>query len=237
MVRILGVRSSYAIQRHRSRFFGRFDASFLWIAGMSLTLIAISGCDLVQDADKVTDEVLPDGVSAASGYFGNPTGGSGSGQGQSTSATGRSVGAPVRPVTSMRPVDLAGSPKPPARTQQTILIASFNIQAFGEKKVSDPVVVDRIVNILRLFDVTAIQEVRANDQTVLPRLIQLVNSQGAKYDYILGPRLGRSNSKEQYCYVYDTNRILSSPSASYTVKDNADLLHREPLVEIGRAHV
>jgi hypothetical protein len=58
----------------------------------------------------------------------------------------------------------------------------------------------------------------------------MVNSLGAKYDFILGPRLGRTDSKEQYCYIYDTNRILSSPTASYTVNDTADLLHREPLV-------
>jgi endonuclease/exonuclease/phosphatase family metal-dependent hydrolase len=135
-----------------------------------------------------------------------------------------------RTMTSMRPADGAQLSMVPARSQQTILIASFNIQAFGVKKVSDPVVVDRIAKILRLFDVIAIQEVRATDQTVLPQLIQIVNSQGARYDFILGPRLGRTDSKEQYCYIYDTNRILSSPTASYTVNDTADLLHREPLV-------
>lgn len=118
----------------------------------------------------------------------------------------------------------------PQRTQQTILIASFNIQTFGEKKMGDRVMAERIAAILRLFDVVAIQEVRAIDQTVIPRLLQYVNASGAKYDYILGPRLGRSNSKEQYCYVYDTNRLVSSPQASYTVEDNADLLHREPLI-------
>ena len=130
----------------------------------------------------------------------------------------------------MRPADASGLSMVPSRTHQSILIASFNIQAFGVKKVSDPIVVDRIAKILRLFDVVAIQEVRATDQTVLPQLIQWVNSQGAKYDFILGPRLGRTDSKEQYAYIYDTNRILSSPAASYTVNDTADLLHREPLV-------
>jgi hypothetical protein len=117
-------------------------------------------------------------------------------------------GGPTRAMSSMRPSDASGVLGVPTRTQQTILIASFNIQAFGVKKVSDPVVVDRIVRILRLFDVVGIQEVRATDQTVLPQLIQMVNSQGAQYDYILGPRLGRTDSKEQYCYVYDTTRIL-----------------------------
>jgi len=124
----------------------------------------------------------------------------------------------------IRPVGL------PARSPQTILIASFNIQAFGEKKVTNPKTAQRLASIIGMFDVVAIQEVRATDQTVLPQLLKYINANGARYDYILGPRLGRTVSKEQYAYIYDSNRLLSSPEASYTVDDKADLLHREPLV-------
>ena len=118
----------------------------------------------------------------------------------------------------------------PVRTPQTILIASFNIQTFGKKKLEDQWVIERIVAVIRQFDIVAIQEVRAEDQTTIPRLVQLINSQGARYDYLLGPRLGRSVSKEQYAYIYDTASVVSSPDAIYTIEDNADLLHREPLV-------
>ena len=118
----------------------------------------------------------------------------------------------------------------PARTPQTILIASFNIQAFGKKKMADPWVIERIVAVIRQFDIVAVQEVRAEDQTTIPRLLQYINAQGARYDYLLGPRLGRSVSKEQYAYIYDNSTIVGSPDAIYTIEDNADLLHREPLV-------
>ena len=118
----------------------------------------------------------------------------------------------------------------PVRTPQTILISSFNIQTFGKKKLEDPWVIEKIVAIIRQFDVVAIQEVRAEDQTTIPRLIQRINSNGAKYDYLLGPRLGRTVSKEQYAFIYDTASVVSSPDAIYTIEDNADLLHREPLV-------
>lgn len=186
----------------------------LSLCSISLLCLSLSGCDLVEDvANQASNEFKTIGIGNTTA---NPN--------ESTAA------ARGRTMTSMRPADGAQLSMVPARTQQTILIASFNIQAFGVKKVSDPVVVDRIAKILRLFDVIAIQEVRATDQTVLPQLIQIVNSQGARYDFILGPRLGRTDSKEQYCYIYDTNRILSSPTASYTVNDTADLLHREPLV-------
>ncbi len=118
----------------------------------------------------------------------------------------------------------------PSRTPQTILISSFNIQAFGKKKMEDPRVIEQIVTILRQFDVVAVQEVRAEDQTTVPRLIKMINANGARYEYLLGPRLGRSVSKEQYAYIYDTSRVISGPDAVYTIEDNADLLHREPLV-------
>lgn len=133
----------------------------------------------------------------------------------------------------------------PARTRDTILIASFNIQAFGPSKMEDRVVMSRIADIIRKFDVVAIQEIRSADQRLLPRLIDYINADGMQYEYLLGPRLGRTTSMEQYAYVYDTTRILASPDASYTVNDGhpgpgtrqevgregiPDLLHREPLV-------
>lgn len=184
-----------------------------WLVLAALCL-GITGCDLVEGlGEKGVVGTQTVGDSGSVGYANQEV------------AVGRS-----RSMTSMRPADSNQLSIVPTRTQQTILIASFNIQAFGVKKVTDPVVVDRIAKILRLFDVVAIQEVRATDQTVLPQLIQKVNALGAKYDFVLGPRLGRTDSKEQYCYVYDTNRIISSPAASYTVNDTADLLHREPLV-------
>lgn len=118
----------------------------------------------------------------------------------------------------------------PVRSQQTILIASFNIQAFGEEKMKDMRVMERIVAVIRQFDIVAIQEIRAKDQTLIPRLLALVNANGAKYDYVIGPRLGRSSSQEQYAYVYDSTTVVTHTNATYTVEDKTDLLHREPLV-------
>jgi endonuclease/exonuclease/phosphatase family metal-dependent hydrolase len=111
-----------------------------------------------------------------------------------------------------------------------LLIASFNIQTLGEKKVSNPVIVDRLASVLQLFDVIAIQEIRATNQTILDQLLQHVNARGRRYNYVLGPRLGRTISKEQYAYVYDTDRVVTGIEASYTIDDREDLLHREPLV-------
>ena len=118
----------------------------------------------------------------------------------------------------------------PAKAQETILIASFNIQALGESKMNDRWVMERLSEVIRRFDIVAIQEVRSKDQNLLPALVSYVNALGGRYDYLLGPRLGRTVSKEQYAYVYDASRIVTSKDCSYTLNDDIDLLHREPLI-------
>jgi len=133
----------------------------------------------------------------------------------------------LTPATSTEP--------PPARGNDTIRIASFNIQVFGESKLNDPEAMQAIVAILKNFDLIAIQEVRAVSQEVLPQLISLLNADGHRYDYALGPRLGRSSSKEQYAFVFDTQTIEMDRNQLYTVDDPDDLLHREPLVGWFRA--
>ena len=118
----------------------------------------------------------------------------------------------------------------PAKAKETILIASFNIQVFGESKVKDRWVMERLAEVIRQFDIVAIQEVRSKDQTILSSLVNFVNALGGRYDYLIGPRLGRTDSKEQYAYVYDASRIITGKDCSYTLNDDIDLLHREPLI-------
>ncbi len=95
----------------------------------------------------------------------------------------------------------------------------FQYSGLCPSKMEDRVVMSRIADIIRKFDVVAIQEIRSADQRLLPRLIDYINADGMQYEYLLGPRLGRTSSMEQYAYVYDTTRILASPDASYTVND------------------
>lgn len=124
----------------------------------------------------------------------------------------------------------ASVPPPPVKAGDTITIATFNIQVFGTSKLSDPVVMDRLAQIVRRFDVVAIQELRSRSQNVVPAFVELINSVGANYGYEVGPRLGRTSSKEQYVYIYNTDRIELDRNSVYTIGDRSDLLHRQPLV-------
>lgn len=116
-----------------------------------------------------------------------------------------------------------------ARQSGGLRIASFNIQVFGEKKIADPRVRSLLAEVARRFDIIAIQEVRAK-QDVLPQFVDAINATGRHYSHVIGPRLGRTSSKEQYAFVFDTASVEVDRTALYTISDPNDLLHREPLV-------
>jgi len=127
-------------------------------------------------------------------------------------------------------VSAAGPDLPAYQPGETIKIASFNIQVFGQSKLSKPRVMDILARLIRQFDVVAIQEIRSLDQDVMPRFIEIINAAGRNYDFVIGPRIGDTSSKEQYAFVFDRQSIEVDRTFTYTVNDPDNLLHREPLV-------
>ncbi|MCO6454941.1 MAG: endonuclease/exonuclease/phosphatase family protein [Pirellulaceae bacterium] len=114
--------------------------------------------------------------------------------------------------------------------RETIRIASFNIQVLGATKLGKPHVMDILARTVRQFDVVAIQEVRSRSQDVLPTFVDRINETGRHYDYVIGPRQGRTDSKEQFAFIFDRATIELDRLQTYSVEDPDDLLHRPPLV-------
>ena len=111
-----------------------------------------------------------------------------------------------------------------------IRIASYNVQVFGNSKASKPYVMKTLAKIVRLFDVVAIQEIRTKDNYLIPNFVRLINEDGRRYDHVIGPRIGYTTVKEQYAFIYNTDRVEVDRHSVYTVGDPDGLLHREPLV-------
>ena len=79
------------------------------------------------------------------------------------------------------------------------------------------------------FDVVAIQEIRDSSGTAIMDLLAKVDALGSDYEVVVGPRLGRTTSKEQYAFMYRVSKIVCGES--YTYNDSAsDLFHREPFI-------
>ncbi len=90
---------------------------------------------------------------------------------------------------------------------QAIVVGSFDIQDFGRAKMSNRDVTEILVDIARRFDILAIQELRCEDQDLIPQFVELVNADGSRYKFLVGPRQGYTTSKEQYVYLYDSEKI------------------------------
>ena len=114
------------------------------------------------------------------------------------------------------------------KSGETIIIANFNIQAFGKAKVRKTGVMVILAKTITQFDIVAIQEIRDASGMAIRELEHAVDSMGTDYKVVLGPRLGRTSSKEQYAFMYNTKTIAAGES--YTFDDSADYFHRDPFI-------
>jgi len=151
-------------------------------------------------------------------------------------STGQAASPPPSPSPFQVPTQTAGIQGSSVATGSTIRIASFNIQVFGNTKANEPPVIRTLAEIVRQFDLVAIQEVRSKNDYLIPNFVRRINQPdrpgqpGRHYDYVIGPRLGYTSAKEQYAFIFNTDRVELDPQSVYTVGDPDGLLHREPLV-------
>ncbi len=132
------------------------------------------------------------------------------------------VGCPADAVTILQ--ILNGRPS----GDEYLTIASFNIQTFGTTKASNSDVMSILANIISHFDIVAIQEIRDISGEAIEDLEASVDLLGTDYEYIIGPRVGRTTYKEQYAFMYRKNTLI--PKDSFTFDDTSDLFEREPYV-------
>ncbi|MEZ6153774.1 MAG: hypothetical protein R3C09_27050 [Pirellulaceae bacterium] len=113
---------------------------------------------------------------------------------------------------------------------RTVRIASFHLPALGPALLNKPHVVQMLIAILRQYDVVALQGIQSSRDDVLPMIIDKLNQSGRRYDYLIGPRVGRAAPHHQFAYVFDTDKLETDRFALYSVDDPEDLMNCEPLV-------
>lgn len=205
-----------------------FGGGWMFINGMTPADVS-----QVIRGDQPASPANPYGTPAA----GQPAFGQSPPFGQQTIGGAQPAPQPVTAATRQTP----GITPPP---NNVLRIASFNIQVFGDAKANKAVgpngksyVMAYLAATVQNFDVVAIQEIRTKDQYFIDNWLRdYVNQGGRQFSRVVGPRLGRTSSKEQYAFIYDTAKVEVNPQVVYTVQDSRDdLLHREPLVAMFRA--
>jgi|GEM_PF-622827 endonuclease/exonuclease/phosphatase family metal-dependent hydrolase len=114
----------------------------------------------------------------------------------------------------------------------SISIASWNIQHLGRTKTAEDVF--EIANVLRDFDLVAIQEVVAKDPAgaqAVARIADELNRMGSKWDYqVSDPTKSPSvYSSERYAFLWKTSKI-NIVHRAFLDTDLEDLCFREPFV-------
>lgn len=110
-----------------------------------------------------------------------------------------------------------------------IRVASFNLHAFNEQKLQKLPVMETLVRIIRQFDVIALQHISSRQTDLLPILTDRINQSDRRYEFLIGAPVGREQ-KQQFAFLFDTERIETDRGQLYTVDDPQDLLTYEPLV-------
>ncbi|XP_061214148.1 deoxyribonuclease-1-like 2 [Neopsephotus bourkii] len=117
----------------------------------------------------------------------------------------------------------------PCMATATLRIGAFNIQAFGDTKMSNEEVAGIIISILSRYDVVLVQEVRDSDLSAVTQLMEQLNSVSTSpYDYEISHPLGRDNYKEMYLFIYRTDSV--SVVDTYQYEDPQDVFSREPFI-------
>lgn len=124
----------------------------------------------------------------------------------------------------------------PSKSEKLSLV-SWNIQYLGRTKTSEDIY--EIANILRDFDIVALQEVVAKDPAgaqAVAKIADELNRMGFKWDYqISDPTKSPSvYISERYAFLWKTSKV-SLIHRAYLDKDLEDLCYREPFVAAFKA--
>uniref|UniRef100_A0A2K6G377 Deoxyribonuclease n=2 Tax=Propithecus coquereli TaxID=379532 RepID=A0A2K6G377_PROCO len=116
----------------------------------------------------------------------------------------------------------------------SLRITAFNIQTFGETKMSNATLSNYIVQILSRYDIALVQEVRDSHLTAVGKLLDKLNQDAPDtYHYVVSEPLGRNSYKERYLFVYRPDQV--SVLDSYYYDDGCepcgnDTFSREPAI-------
>ncbi|EDL22318.1 deoxyribonuclease 1-like 2, isoform CRA_a [Mus musculus] len=131
------------------------------------------------------------------------------------------MGWPWAPLTAVWALGVMGA--------TALRIGAFNVQSFGDNKVSDPDCGSVIAQILAGYDIALVQEVRDPDLSAVSLLMEQINRVSKhEYGFVSSKPLGRDQYKEMYLFVY--RKDVASVVSTYQYPDPEDAFSREPFV-------
>jgi len=125
-------------------------------------------------------------------------------------------------------------PMPSGRT--TLVIASFNANPLDAKKLGQPARLAALVQLLRRFDLVALQNIQLETSTPLLQLRDQLNAAGGRYyELALGPESFTPQGRPISVFFYDRAMVEIDLAKVYWVEDAQGRLSDRPLAALFRA--
>jgi endonuclease/exonuclease/phosphatase family metal-dependent hydrolase len=127
-----------------------------------------------------------------------------------------------------------------SQKQETFRICTFNIQNFGKKKLNDSLRVQALAEIIRKYDIVAVQEISDVSGEVPVAFRNKINAgEGRYYEVTCSERTGKQaddkSSQEQYAFYYDTVKFSLFGEPGLYNDSVHDYFAREPYAARFRA--
>lgn len=126
----------------------------------------------------------------------------------------------------------ANAEAPPATlgNRKTIRIASANFGPLDRQKLNHREIAAQVAEIIRGFDVVAVQGVWGHNQGIVLDLLEQVNQAGRDYDFAIPMRVGREPVEKYSAYFFDRAVLEIDRSTVYEVGDPGQVFLNKPLV-------
>lgn len=123
-----------------------------------------------------------------------------------------------------------------------VVVATYYIEDFNEKKVSDPEILETLVKTVHNFDVVAVQGIDDPNGTAMDKLVTALNNgtdengKAYYYQYNLSTPIGPSGEQEQYAFIYNRNVVYPASIPRIYSEPHGDVFKWEPYMLVFRAH-
>ncbi len=145
---------------------------------------------------------------------------------------GQHVQAPAAAQEAPAPVDQENPNQPPLTKRQraSIRIATINLGPLDTEKLEDRSVAGRLAQLIRRYDVVAVQDIRGKNRSVLVDLTEQINAKDRHYDFVAPPELGHGPFERYSAFLFDGSSVEIDRGRVYSVEDPSGTLFERPLV-------
>jgi hypothetical protein len=128
-------------------------------------------------------------------------------------------------------------PAPPvsALRYRKLRIAAWALDGFGPTKFANREARKNIAQVVRQYDVVAIQQIASIERDLIARLVEVINDGDPRYDFVMGESSGPVGRQEQLAFIFDRQRVVVDRQQTYTVEDPQEQMTYDPLVAWFRA--